>query len=655
MPLREQHAGRGSASPRSAPVRVVVIFCDDSSDGGGGFQMSGRLVRRIVFVAVPAVLLFAAPPLTVDATATLNVPADFPTIQAAINAASAGDTVVAAPGTYVENIDFKGKAITVQSAQGPGSTTIDGGNVDRVVNFHTGETRASVLQGFTIQHGLTTSGTNGYDGAGIGISFASPTIQGNVITNNVSGGDGAGVSVYFGSPAILGNTITGNTKAQGWTGQAGGGISLDGADSTNSQVIGNAITNNHSYWGGAMSLDASGSPTISDNWMSGNSAESDGGGIWLVNASSPLMVQNVIIGNQSPTLGGGMFNAEGTFINNTIADNTAQEGAALYNVGSTQLFNNILESSGATAVECATGTSPVLDHNDAFGSGSAGFDGCGSALGSNGNISAAPLFVGSGNYRLQAGSPAIDAGNNSAPSLPAADVDGLPRISGGVVDMGAFEFQEGGVAPSVSVSPASVSFGSQLVGSTTSASVTLTNSGSTLVHFDTVTVSAGSPTFSAAGCTGATLNPGADCVIGVRFTPSTAGAVSGELAVSGSAGALSVPLSGTGVAGRASVQPASLTFGRVRVGRQSAAASITLTNSGNGALLVGAVSLQGQDPADFAIASNSCTGAALAPGATCSMAVVFQPAASGTRAATLTIASDDPASPSTVPLAGTGR
>jgi hypothetical protein len=278
-------------------------------------------------------------------------------------------------------------------------------------------------------------------------------------------------------------------------------------------------------------------------------------------------------------------------------------------------------------------------------------------LGTSGNTSADPGFVGGGNYRLQAGSPAIGAGNNSAPSLPAADFDGLPRISGGVIDLGAFEFQQSGTPPSVSVSPASVGFGSQPVGTTTSASVTLTNSGATRVHFDTVAVGTGSPAFSvsADGCTGATLNPGANCVIGVHFTPSAAGAVSGQLDVSGSAGALGVPLSGTGVAGRVSVQPASLTFGRVRVGQQSAAAAITLTNSGNGTLNVGAVSLQGQDPADFAVASNSCTGAALAPGATCSMAVAFHPAASGTRAATLAIASDDPVSPSTVSLSGTGR
>jgi len=60
--------------------------------------------------------------------ATINVPGDQPTIQDGINAAVNGDTVLVAPGTYVENIDFLGKAITVMSKLGPEGTIIDGGN-----------------------------------------------------------------------------------------------------------------------------------------------------------------------------------------------------------------------------------------------------------------------------------------------------------------------------------------------------------------------------------------------------------------------------------------------------------------------------------------------------------------------------------------------
>lgn len=61
------------------------------------------------------------------APVTIHVPADQPTIQAAINAAANGDTVLVSDGTYKENINFKGKAITVASVNGPVTTTIDGG------------------------------------------------------------------------------------------------------------------------------------------------------------------------------------------------------------------------------------------------------------------------------------------------------------------------------------------------------------------------------------------------------------------------------------------------------------------------------------------------------------------------------------------------
>jgi len=85
--------------------------------------------------------------------ATINVPKDQPTIQAGINAAQNGDTVLVAPGTYKEAIDFKGKAITVISSGGAASTIIDGTNQPFVVTFQTNEGRSSVLSGFTIQNG----------------------------------------------------------------------------------------------------------------------------------------------------------------------------------------------------------------------------------------------------------------------------------------------------------------------------------------------------------------------------------------------------------------------------------------------------------------------------------------------------------------------
>lgn len=123
------------------------------------------------------------------------VPASFPTIQAAIGAASSGDTVLVAPGTYVETIDFLGKAIAVRSAGGAAVTTIDGNQAGTVVRFVTGETPASVLEGFTITNGLgpTVAGTLRAAPGGVLCAAASPTIRRCVIAGN-RGGDGSNSS-----------------------------------------------------------------------------------------------------------------------------------------------------------------------------------------------------------------------------------------------------------------------------------------------------------------------------------------------------------------------------------------------------------------------------------------------------------------------------
>src|SRR5437016_467439 len=212
----------------------------------------GRLAKRISVFKIGLFALFMLPP-SLRAQQTIHVPADQPTIQAAINAASNGDTVLVAPGTYLENINFNGKAITVTSSGGPSVTIIDGGGKGSVVTFITGETTSSVLSGFTIRNGQSASGTPGFgSGGGILIKGASPTIRSNVITGNHAI-DGIGISINDGSPIIQNNTITGNTQCCGSGGGGGGGIHASAssvATSTSPLISGNTITNNSLNGGG---------------------------------------------------------------------------------------------------------------------------------------------------------------------------------------------------------------------------------------------------------------------------------------------------------------------------------------------------------------------------------------------------------------------
>src|SRR5689334_8629802 len=158
----------------------------------------------------PSILLALSAIVTLPSwsgAATIRVPADAGTIQQGIDAAAAGDTVLVSPGTYVENINFRGRALTVQSEQGPAVTIIDGNAAGSVVTFTSGETRNAVLRGFTIRNGM-----NSFNGGGVLIQNSSPTIDGNLIVNNGSC-SGAGIYSSFGSPLIQGNTISRNFVA----------------------------------------------------------------------------------------------------------------------------------------------------------------------------------------------------------------------------------------------------------------------------------------------------------------------------------------------------------------------------------------------------------------------------------------------------------
>ena len=109
---------------------------------------------------------------------TLAVPAPYTTIQSAINAAVDGDVIVVASGTYSENIDFLGKAITLRSSDGPAVTTINGSGTGSVVQCVSGEGPGTVLEGFTI------TGGNANNGGGMLNLGTSPTVNNCIFESN---------------------------------------------------------------------------------------------------------------------------------------------------------------------------------------------------------------------------------------------------------------------------------------------------------------------------------------------------------------------------------------------------------------------------------------------------------------------------------------
>jgi len=155
------------------------------------------------------------------------------------------------------------------------------------------------------------------------------------------------------------------------------------------------------------------------------------------------------------------------------------------------------------------------------------------------------------------------------------------------------------------------------------------------------------------GCAGQDLAPAASCTVAVRFAPTSAGAKMAALVVTGSIVTVSVGLSGTSLApGALSISPSVVDFGVVAPGTTSALRTLTVIQAAGcpstGTL---AVSRAGIDPAQFAIATDTCSGATLAGGASCTLGVTYTAKASGTSSANLSVMAN-PGGTSTAGLQG---
>ncbi len=190
-------------------------------------------------------------------------------IQEAIASAADGDEIIVAPGTYVENLDFLGKAITVESAAGPEQTIIDGGAAGPgqspvVVSFVQDEDQASVLHGFTV-----TGASNNSGFGGIRCVDSSPTISNCIIRGNTAEG-GGGIGISRGKPVIHNCLIAGNAAFGG----AGVHCSGLGANAvlTNCTIVNNATLPGGTDNGGGVKSNFNAKVTIRNCIVWGNSA-----------------------------------------------------------------------------------------------------------------------------------------------------------------------------------------------------------------------------------------------------------------------------------------------------------------------------------------------------------------------------------------------
>jgi hypothetical protein len=213
-------------------------------------------------------------------------------------------------------------------------------------------------------------------------------------------------------------------------------------------------------------------------------------------------------------------------------------------------------------------------------------------------------------------------------------------------------------SPMVSLSPPDLDFGAQPLNVTTSAQdVTVTNTGTVALHISGITIAGGnSADFAQTNtCNAGSYAPAASCTVSVTFKPTAGGPRNAQLRITDDALGSPQAVTLTGGGAGASVSPASLIFGSQPVGSSSSPLAVTLTNLGATPIHVWGTAIVGTNSGDFSRV-NSCPvpPATLGGGAYCTISVQFTPAGIGTRKASLMISHDGGASPSSVPLSGTG-
>ncbi len=383
----------------------------------------------------------------------LNVPSEYETIQAGIDATIDGDEVVVAPGTYTgpgnRDIEFLGKAITVRSTDPNdpnivAATIIDcqGSREERHhgFSFHNNEDANSILAG------LTVTNAGGYRAA-IYCENSSPTITNCIITNN----NVNGISCRGGSPTIVNCVIVGNTTYRDYRGGGiscfssnpiitnciiSGNVSGDGGGGINCRnsspiIVGCTITQNKGSWAGGGIACYQSSPKITNCLISRNVGKYGGGGISCSQQSnlivtnsvittnaaggggaiycefSDLIINNCVISGNSAVSGAGILSRGHrnnlTIRNCTITDNVAEDGGGgincsgtYLNLGNSILWNNKAGTSGPEIELYGRHSEPAtasIAYSDIKG-GQAGIhvDERGELIWGQGNIDEEPLF-----------------------------------------------------------------------------------------------------------------------------------------------------------------------------------------------------------------------------------------------------------------------
>jgi parallel beta-helix repeat protein len=369
-------------------------------------SMKGLVTLMMALVLLPAIAM----------ATTIHVPADQPTIQAGINAAVDGDTVLVAPGTYRGSgncdLSFLGRAIVLKAETSGSSVTIDGQHAHRFCIFSSGENPTSVVDGFKIEYCSSSSG------GAIYCEGSSPLITNCVFQSN-SANDGGAVSLLGSGAEIRGNTFRLNSA---WR---GGAIAVRNSHIPPAEIQDNVIDSCiASHEGGGIYLGSTSGVAIRRNLFTRDSSHL-GGAIRLASSNSIAVINNTFDLNNGDE--GGCIDIDNSYyatVKNNIFSNTKSGLAVFFRVPATESYN------------CLFGNLP----SDYYG-----------RTPDTSDVPQDPLYlaVQPDYYLLQAESPCINAGD---PSPEYTDSDGSRN------DIGAYFFASGVPAPN------NINFGTEAFG-----------------------------------------------------------------------------------------------------------------------------------------------------------------------------------------------
>lgn len=380
------------------------------------------MMKRKEFVLVGVILFLCFFHLSSYAT-VINIPGQYSTIQAGIDNASAGDTILVASGTYIgegnRDIDFGGKQLVVMSAGGAAGTILNcesesWGPYYRGFIFQNGEDTASKVIGFTIFKG----GGTDYGGGIFCTNGSSPTIANCMIDS-------------------------------GYANLGGGGIAC--TQEADPYVINCRITNCLTDYRGAAIAVLGSSPTFRDCFLYRNYA-SEAAGIYCLASyffqpegiCEPVFY-NCILDSNYASYGSAIMSydsANPAFYNCTFYQNSAMTASLLYARKATASFENCITmshtdygtySENGVLVYCDSATAtPSFDCCDHYNNDPGNWNGCISGFGSiNGNFTSDPLFCDAENddFNLQVMSSCLPGGNSCGILIGAGD-DGCGGYEG---------------------------------------------------------------------------------------------------------------------------------------------------------------------------------------------------------------------------------